>query len=121
MTEDFKQKQFYITQLPIEALSLIYMLLLGKIESYENAYMAEIRLDKPLEHIKTGGDGFIIHTGIGQERSLAKHLNDINWVVIHKNDISIISDSDRQNLEKIAKEYIEKELKLEKDNNSATI
>ena len=105
-----KQKQFYITQLPQEAIAILSCLFSGEIESYENAYMAEVKLDKPLEHIKNGGDGFIIHTNDEQLKSSAKYLNDPNWVVVHKSDMSMVSDYEKQNLKRIAKEYVEKNL-----------
>lgn len=97
-----------ISNLPQEAIALLSCLLSGEIKDYENAYMAEVKLDNPLEHIKNGGDGFIIHNSIGQEKSLALHLWDINWIVIHKNDFSSLSDNEKQHLKKIAKEYLEK-------------
>jgi hypothetical protein len=115
-----QQRQTYVAQLPQDAIALLSILLSGEIETYENAYMAEIKLDNPLEHIKTGSDGFIIHDKIGQERSAAKHLWDTDWVVVHKKDLSSLSEYEKQNLKRIAREYVNKTAEDDKKEESPT-
>jgi hypothetical protein len=110
-----QQRQTYVAQLPQEAIALLSILLSGEIETYENAYMAEVKLDNPLEHIKTGDDGFIIHDKLGQERSAAKHLWNTDWVVVHKKDLSNLSEYEQQSLKRIAKEYINKIMEDDKN------
>lgn len=67
--------------------AIIILLLHEQIEGYENAYMIELKLDNPLENIKTGGeDKFIIHTSLNQYHSSAKHRFDKNWIVVHKDN-----------------------------------
>lgn len=101
-----KQKHFYITKLPQEAIALLFCLLSGEIEECKDIYMIEIKLDKPLDYIKNGGDGILIHTNVNQERNAAQNLFNPDWVVIHKRDFDDIQEHDKHNLKRIAKDYV---------------
>jgi hypothetical protein len=100
-----------IPKLPTEAIAIIGCLLSGEIEGYENVYMVEVKLDYPLNHIKNGTDGFIIHTNVNQELNAAKHLWSHEWAVVHKEyrhlknaNINVLKQKVKEYLDKLAKE-----------------
>jgi hypothetical protein len=96
-----------IDKLPLEAVGMIYYLLAGKIEGFENAYMAEVKLDDPLKHIKNGDEYFIIYQDISEYQKHAKHLGDKDWASIHKNMFGTIADVDEKRFETLLKKYFE--------------
>jgi hypothetical protein len=75
---------YNIDKLPLEVVGMLNILFRGEMEGFENAYMAEIKLDDPIKHIKDGDEFFIIHQSLDQYMSNAKHLFDKEWAVVHK-------------------------------------
>jgi hypothetical protein len=72
--------------LTAEAFGFISILFSGKVPGFENAYMVELKIDDQLEHIRKGGEGFIIHQDGDGCKKNAFHLFDENWAVVHKDD-----------------------------------
>ncbi len=76
-----------IAALPIEAIGFIATIFTGNVPGYEAAYMVELKIDDPLQHIQNGDNSFIIHTGAAGYKSNAKYLLDRDWAVIHRDDM----------------------------------
>jgi len=106
MTLKTNNVTYNIDKLPLEIVGMLNLLFNGAIDGFENAYMVEIKLDNPMEHIKNGGDNFLIHQSLDQYESHAKHLWDENWAVIHKKmfNLTVVDES---RFETLIKKYLE--------------
>jgi len=93
-------------KLPPETIGIIYLLLNGKIEDYNDVYMVEIKKDDPLKHIKEENENFIIHNHPNQYRNKAKHLYDNEWIVVHREDCKILENINHNAINEIVKKYI---------------
>lgn len=50
-------------------------------------YMIEVKLNDPISNMLNGGnDGLCMHGGNGS-RCYTKHMDDPDWIVIHKDDV----------------------------------
>lgn len=94
-----------INKLPLEAVGMIYYLLKGEIEGFENAYMVEIKLDDPMKHIKEGDEDFIIHQSLDQYKNHAEHLWDTNWSTIHKEIFKNMTDVNEERFKTLLENY----------------
>jgi len=65
-------------------LSLVYSILFMDLEGYEDVYMVEVELENAEDKMISGD--FICHVARHQLKSVAEHLYDEKWIVLHKKD-----------------------------------
>ena len=96
-------------KLPPKVLALLYPLLNGDVEGFEDVYMVEIKNDDPLKHIIDDDEFFIIHDHPNQFRSQAKHLFNTEWIVLYKPTFLKILKVSPENTKKVIDNLIEME------------
>jgi hypothetical protein len=98
---------FYpLGNIPIEAISLIYMLFFKSLPGFENTYMVELKKDDPLSHILKEDENFIIYRSENENICSSKYMFDEDWVTITKESFKNIHDIQKKELEEMAKKII---------------
>jgi len=98
---------FYpLSDIPIEAISLIYMLFFKNLTDFENAYMVEIKKDDPLSHILKEDENFIIYKSENENICSSNHMFDEEWITITKESFKNLTDYEKKELEEMAKKII---------------
>ena len=105
-----------IDKLPLEAVGMIYYLLKGEIEGFEDAYMVEIKLDDPIKHIKEGGEDLVIHQSIDQYKNHAEHLWDTDWAIVHKEIFKNLTNVNEKRFKTLLENYFKTGEIVKKEN-----
>jgi len=86
-----------------KVLSLIYSLLFLELDEFEDVYMVEVKLDNAEDKLISGD--FICHVAPHQLKTVAEHLYDEEWIVLHKRD-KIFQQVDKNKVKELLRQLI---------------